>query len=95
MQLKQYQVDHLLNTRGMTIAALMRCKFLLAKKIDNKIADIRQAERSSVYQQYLLVPAAKFQFDLHAICEDLRKQEKTCGHPIASLPPKCIPKEPS
>ena len=46
-------VDHLLNTRGMTIAALMRCKFLLAKKIENKIADIRQKERSSVYQQYL------------------------------------------
>jgi hypothetical protein len=25
-------VDHLLNTRGMTIAALMRCKFLLAQE---------------------------------------------------------------
>ena len=46
-------VDHLLNTRGMTIAALMRCKFLLAKKIENKIAAIRQKQRSSVYQQYL------------------------------------------
>ena len=46
-------VDHLLNTRGMTIAALMRCKFLLAKKIENKIAAIRQQERSGVYQQYL------------------------------------------
>ena len=46
-------VDHLLNTRGMTIAALMRCKFLLAKKIESKIAAIRQKERSSVYQQYL------------------------------------------
>ena len=52
-------VDHLINTRGMTIAALMRCKFLLAKKIENKIAAIRQKERSSsVYQQYLLVPEA-------------------------------------
>ncbi len=51
-------VDHLLNTRGMTIAALMRCKFLLAKKIENKIAAIRQTERSNVYQQYLLVPEA-------------------------------------
>ena len=29
--------------------------------------------------------AAKFQFDLHAICEDLRKQEKACGHPVVSL----------
>ena len=39
--------------------------------------------------------AAKFQFGLHAICEDLRKQEKTCSHPIASLSPKRIPKKPS
>ena len=31
--------------------------------------------------------AARFRFDLHAICEDLRKKEKTCGHPIVSLPP--------
>ena len=46
-------VDHLLKTRGMSISALMRCKFLLAKKIENKIAAIRQKERSSVYQQYL------------------------------------------
>ena len=46
-------VDHLLNTRGMTIAALMRCKFLLAKKVESKIAAIRQKERSGVYQQYL------------------------------------------
>ena len=51
-------VEHLLNTRGMSIAALMRCKFLLAKKIASKIAAIRQKERSSVYQQYLLAPAA-------------------------------------
>ena len=51
-------VDHLLNTRGMTMAALMRCKFLLAKKIENKIAAIRQKERSSVYQQYLFAPEA-------------------------------------
>ena len=51
-------VDHLLNTRGMTIAALMRCKFLLAKKIENKIAAIRQQERSGVYQQYLFAPEA-------------------------------------
>lgn len=51
-------VDHLLNTRGMSIAALMRCKFLLAKKIENKIAAIRQEERNGVYQQYLFESAA-------------------------------------
>ncbi len=32
--------------------------------------------------------AAKFNFDLHAICEDLRKKEKTCGHPMIRLPPE-------
>ena len=32
--------------------------------------------------------AALFKFDLAAICEDLRKKEKTCGHPIVSLPSK-------
>ena len=32
--------------------------------------------------------ASKFNFDLHAICEDLRKKEKICGHPLVTLPPK-------
>jgi len=32
--------------------------------------------------------AAKFNFNLHAICEDLRQKEKSCGHPVISLPPK-------
>ena len=49
-------VDHLLNRRGMTIAALMRCKFLLARKIESKIRSIRQKERDSVYQRYLFAP---------------------------------------
>ena len=52
-------VDHLLTTRGMAISALMRCKFLLARKIENKIAAIRQEERSLVYQQSLFGPEAR------------------------------------
>ena len=32
--------------------------------------------------------AARFNFDLHAICEDLRKKEKTCGHPLVAPSPK-------
>ena len=51
-------VGHLLNARGMTITELMRCKFLLASKIQSKIKDIRQQERSRVYQQYLAAPSA-------------------------------------
>ena len=38
--------------------------------------------------------AAKFQFDLQATCEDLRKKEKTCGHAIVSLSPKRILEKP-
>ena len=38
--------------------------------------------------------AARFRFDLHAICEDLRIKEKTCGHPIVSLSPKRILEKP-
>jgi type III restriction enzyme len=37
----------------------MRAKFLLARKIRDKIADIRQTERSGVYQRYLFEPNAK------------------------------------
>jgi len=32
--------------------------------------------------------AAKFDYQLHAICEDLREKEKICGHPLVSFPPK-------
>ena len=34
----------------------MRCKFLLATKIQNKIKAIRQLEQDSAYQRYLLEP---------------------------------------
>ncbi|MFQ5687921.1 MAG: hypothetical protein ACE5GV_14815 [Candidatus Scalindua sp.] len=32
--------------------------------------------------------AAKFNYNLHEICADLRKKEKVCGHQVVSLPPK-------
>jgi type III restriction enzyme len=52
-------VGHLVATRGMHIAALMRCKFMLARKVREKIAAIRQRERGIVYQRYLFAPDAK------------------------------------
>ena len=52
-------VDHLLKARGMSISALMRCKFLLANTIQKKINDIRQQERDSVYQRCLFAPESK------------------------------------
>ena len=50
---------HLIDTRGMHISALMRAKFLLARKIRDKLEGIRGTERKTVYQRYLLAPEAK------------------------------------
>ncbi|MFI9653101.1 DEAD/DEAH box helicase family protein [Guyparkeria sp. GHLCS8-2] len=52
-------VEHLISTRGMRISALMRCKFLLARRIRDKISDIRQQERDGVYQKCLFSPEAR------------------------------------
>lgn len=32
--------------------------------------------------------SAKFNYDLNAICTDLKEKEKNCGHTVVSLPPK-------
>ncbi|MBI4559565.1 MAG: hypothetical protein HY706_18415 [Candidatus Hydrogenedentes bacterium] len=32
--------------------------------------------------------ARRFNFDLDAICEDLRRIQRTCGHQVVSFPPK-------
>ena len=52
-------IGHLLGARGISIAALMRCKFILARRVREKIAAIRQQQRGKVYQQYLFAPEAK------------------------------------
>jgi len=36
--------------------------------------------------------AAKFQYDLAAICADLKKIERDCGHPVVSRKPKRLNK---
>jgi hypothetical protein len=46
---------------------------------DPIIEEVREARRKH---------AEKFNFDLHAICEDLKKKEKDCGHQIKILPAK-------
>ena len=52
-------VDYLVIARGMRISALMRCKFLLARKIQDKINRIRQEERHSIYQRYLFASGSR------------------------------------
>ena len=49
---------HLIDVRGMHISALMRGKFLLARKIRDKLEAIRRTERETVYQRYLFAPEA-------------------------------------
>ena len=52
-------VNHLMIGRGIPIAALMPCKFILARKIRDKIRAIRRQERKSAYQQRFFAPEAK------------------------------------
>ena len=52
-------VSHLIDMRGMHISALMRGKFLLARKIQDKLGAIRRKERKTVYQRYLFAPEAR------------------------------------
>ena len=65
-------VSHLVVTRGVHIAALMRCKFILARKVRDKIAAARHRERAGVYQRHLLAPDAKTEvsFDNTFVFED-------------------------
>ena len=51
-------VSHLTGKRKLHISALMRCKFILARKLREKIDEFRQAERDGVYQRYLFAPEA-------------------------------------
>jgi len=49
--------------------------------LDPIVEEVREARRKH---------AEQFNFDLHAICEDLRRKEIICDHPIKSLPAKLI-----
>ena len=52
-------VGHLAGARRIHISTLMRGKFLLARKIRDKLAAIRRTEREAVYQRCLFAPAAR------------------------------------
>ena len=52
-------VGHLIHVRTIHVSALMRCKFLLARKIAHKLDGIRRKERERAYQQGLFAPEAK------------------------------------
>ena len=52
-------VGDLTGVRGMHVSALMRCKYLLARKIRDKIDAIRRMEQKAAYQRYLFAPEAR------------------------------------
>lgn len=52
-------VTHLNRDRDMPLSQLMRCKFILARKLSEKIRGFRQMERDKVYQMNLFGPEAR------------------------------------
>ena len=48
-------------------------------KADPIVEEVRKARQAH---------AAKFNYDLSAICADLKKKEKSSGHPVVSQHPK-------
>ena len=49
--------------------------------IDPIVQEVRNARKAH---------SELFGNDIHKICEDLKKKEKNCGHPLVSLQPKYI-----
>lgn len=56
-------VSFLTGQRNIPLATLMRCRFVLARKLKEKIARIRKEERSKAYQQSLFAADAKPELD--------------------------------
>lgn len=52
-------LHHLTTERRMDMAALVRCKFILARKVRQIINAFRQQERGRAHQKYLVGPEAK------------------------------------
>ncbi|TXG98467.1 MAG: restriction endonuclease subunit R [Nevskiaceae bacterium] len=52
-------VSYLTGHRNIPLSALMQCKYPLARKIKERIAEIRTKEREGVYQRSLFAPEAK------------------------------------
>ena len=52
-------VRHLTAERGISVSALMRCKFLLARAVRARLDAIRAEERKAAYQGALFAPGAR------------------------------------
>ena len=54
-------VGHLIGPRKIHVAALMRTKFILERKLRERLIMARLAEKQAVYQRYLFAPDARVQ----------------------------------
>ncbi len=54
-------ITYLTRDRSLPLAQLMRCKFILARKLGEKIKGFRQKERDKVYQLNLFGPEARLE----------------------------------
>ena len=54
-------VTHLTRDHGLPLAQLMRCKFILARKLGEKIKGFRQMERDKAYQLSFFGPEARLE----------------------------------
>jgi len=52
-------VSHLTQGRGISLSALWRAKFVLARKLTEKIREMKTTEANKAYQQYLFAPESK------------------------------------
>ncbi len=72
-------VAHLIDVRGMHVSALMRAKFLLARKVRDRIEAVRRRERETAWRRRLFAPEARVEvsFD-HAFAfrEDMYRDQR-------------------
>lgn len=73
-------ISYLMNIRSLHISTLMRCKFMLARRIRDKLDYIRQMERNKVYQEQIFAPSAKVEvfFDNTFEFRDGMYQDQRC-----------------
>jgi len=56
-------VSDLMDRRDIPLSTLMRCKYILARKLREKIAAVRKAERENSYQTRLFAPTARVEIN--------------------------------
>ena len=74
-------IGHLIGPRKIHIAALMRTKFILARKLRERLTSARLVEQQAIYQRWLFAPQARVQVSFDngfwfrdGMYRDVRKQ---------------------